>query len=268
MTNEVSIFALKSTLNEVKNVCPEISHSFIFGEDAQILAKDDDTDQTNAVQAADILNALVERADAVGGIESITFQTEKSRIHFACTNNLYTTTISSKESDEKFVKTLPQVLIPTVLRLVEVISKESLKDNFVEEKQPEPVEVAEVEEEAEEETPKEEIVAIEEETETKPFYPEPTATQFMIENIGGLLVPSDIVQIDNAVVIQWKDTYEDKKMTEVEIETLSGQTTRCKFKPIKGAEHNGKGVIRMPKKVQLALQASKGELIMVKPVVE
>src|SRR3990172_890040 len=105
MSNEVSVFALKSTLNEVKNVCPEISHSFIFGEDAQILAKDDDTDQTNAVQAADILNALIERADAVGGIESITFQTEKSRIHFACTNNLYTTTISSKESDEKFVKT-------------------------------------------------------------------------------------------------------------------------------------------------------------------
>ena len=267
MSNEVYAFALKSTLNEIKNVCPDISHSLIFEEGAKILVTDEDTNQTNAVQAADALNAIIEKADPIGGIESITIQTEKSRINLICTNGFYSATVASKESNEEYVNTLTKVLVPTVLKLVEKVGKESLADNFLEVEQPEPAaETEKVDEESEPNPPQEEIVPIDDEPE--PFIPEPMATQFMIENIGGLLVHSDTVNIDNAVILQWNDTYEDKKINEVEIETLTGQTTRCKFKPIKDAKHNGKGVIRMPKKIQLTLQASQGELVMVKPVVE
>jgi hypothetical protein len=62
--------------------------------------------------------------------------------------------------------------------------------------------------------------------------------------------------------------YGDKKIEEVDVETLNGKTTRCKFKPIKDSKHEGKGVIQMPEKIQLTLQTTKGGLVMVKPVVE
>jgi len=49
---------------------------------------------------------------------------------------------------------------------------------------------------------------------------------------------------------------------------LDGQTMRCKFKPIKDSKHEGKGIIQVPLKTQMILQTSKGELVMVKPVIE
>jgi hypothetical protein len=109
---------------------------------------------------------------------------------------------------------------------------------------------------------------IEPEVNPEPLLPEPPVNQFIVENLGGLLVPSDTVRIDSAVIVQWKDLYSDKKIEEVDVETLNGKTTRCKFKPIKGSKYEGKGIIQMPEKIQLTLQTTKGELVMVKPVVE
>jgi hypothetical protein len=286
MSNEEYAFALKSTLNEIKNACPDISHSFIFGEGATIIAKDEETNQQNAVQAANAIDKLNEQANEIGGIKTITIQTETDRVNIASTNDFYSVMISNVESEESTVNTINQVLIPTVLKITDKISKETLTNNFTEvEAQPELKPTIENEitealepEEKPQEPPEEENVTIDEEIETEPetepeidpdlFLPEPRATQFMIENLSGLLVSSDRVEIDNAVVLQWEDSYENKEITEVDIETLTGQTIRCKYKPIKDKKENGKGVIKMPKKIQLELQAHKGELVMVKPVVE
>jgi hypothetical protein len=76
------------------------------------------------------------------------------------------------------------------------------------------------------------------------------------------------VRIDNEVITQWNELYGDKKISEVTIETLSGKTTRCKFKQIKKSKDTGKGIIKMPEKIQLTLETSQGALVTVKPVVE
>jgi hypothetical protein len=65
----------------------------------------------------------------------------------------------------------------------------------------------------------------------------------------------------------WNDLYGDRKIQEVDLESLDGKAARCKFKPIKDSKYQGKGVIQMPDKIQLTLDASKGKLVMVKPVV-
>jgi hypothetical protein len=101
-----------------------------------------------------------------------------------------------------------------------------------------------------------------------PVLPEAPVTQVIVESIGGLLVKSDTVRIDNSIISRWNDLYGDKKIEEVDLEALDGKTTRCKFKPIKDSKYEGKGVIQMPEKIQLSLETSKGELVMVKPVVE
>lgn len=261
--------ALKSTLNEIKNVCPDISHSFIFGEGAIVITQDDETNQSSAIKAANTLNELITEAENIGGIKSITIQTEKNRVNLTATNDFYSTTIADKTVDRKYVTTLNQILIPTVIRLVDELNKEAPTNIILDTEQPEPTpETAENEKKTKKKQPKEEIVSIDEELEPELFFPEPTATQFIIENAGGLLIATDTVHIDNAVVLQWKDTYENKKITAVDIETLTGRTTRCKYKPIKGKKHNGKGIIKIPKKIQLTIQAQEGELVMVKPVVE
>jgi hypothetical protein len=98
--------------------------------------------------------------------------------------------------------------------------------------------------------------------------PEPPVSQLIVENLGGLLVPSDTVRIDNAVLTQWNELYNEREIGEVEIETFDGKSTRCKVKPIKDAKYEGKGIIQMPEKVQLTLEIKKGELVRVKPVIE
>jgi len=58
------------------------------------------------------------------------------------------------------------------------------------------------------------------------------------------------------------------KISEVEVEALNGKSTRCKVKQIKKSKDSGKGIIKMPEKIQLTLETASGELVTVKPVVE
>jgi hypothetical protein len=284
MNNEVYSFALKSTLQEIQNIIPDVSNSFIF-KDGKTIAKDEITSEKDINQTIDAFDAITEKADIIGGLEAVTIQSSKGRVNIASMSDFYLTTVSSQEADEKYVNTLTRVLIPTIVRLVEKIHPALLEDETLTtvepEPEPEPVadEVAEdVDEDTENnenempaeenETPEHEKEQAEPEVDPEPLLPDAPVTQLIVENIGGLLVPSDTVRIDNEIIAQWSDLYGDKKLREVNVETISGKTTRCKFKPTKNSKHSGKGVIGVPEKIQLTLETSKGELVMVKPVVE
>jgi len=280
MNNNVYAFALKSTLDEIQGACPDVSNTFIF-KDGKILAKGETTDENTANLTINAFDSITERAATMGGLETVTIQGAKGRVNITCMNDFYLTTVLSKKADEKYVNTLIQVLIPTVIKLVEKIHPISADDETLTvETEPAEEEAAEEEtestEEAENESVEEEETATtepieEEETpevDDEPLLPEPPVTQLIIENLGGLLVPSDTVRIDKAVITQWNDLYGDKKIEEVDLETLDGKTTRCKVKPIKNSKHKEKGIIQMPEKIQLTLEVTKGELVMVKPVIE
>jgi hypothetical protein len=286
MNNNVYAFALKSTLDEIQGACPDVSNTFIF-KDGQILAKGETTDEKTANRTINAFDSVTERADPLGGVETVTIQGANGRVSITCMNDFYLTTVLSKKADEKYVNTLIRVLIPTVIKLVEKIHPTSADDETLT-VEPEPAEKEAAEEETESAEDDENEPAEEEETATtepteeqetsaeeetpevddEPLLPEPPVTQLIIENLGGLLVPSDTVRIDKAVITQWNDLYGDKKIEEVDLETLDGKTTRCKFKPIKDSKHKEKGIIQMPEKIQLTLEVTKGELVMVKPVVE
>jgi len=282
MNNEVYSFALKNTLTEIQNVCPDVSNSFIF-KDGKILAKDETTTEKTVNHTIDAFNAITERADTIGGLETVTIQGTNGRVHIACMNDYHLTTISSKEADEKYVNTLTRVLIPIVLKLVEKIHPASTDDETLTTVYPEPVEddateeVADDAEDGENDLPAEETATtelneeqeqFELEVDPEPILPEPPVTQLIVENLGGLLVRSDTVRLDNEVITQWSDLYGDKKINEVDVEALNGKTTRCKVKQIKKSKDAGKGIIKMPEKIQLTLEITKGELVTVKPVVE
>jgi hypothetical protein len=271
MTDELCAFALKNTLNEIKNACPELTNAFILGPNAQIIAKDKNTRKETINRTAEAFNALAEKTEAIEGIGSITFQAATGHVNVDRVNGFYLTTVTSKEGDAKYVKVLALAAIPAVLKIMKKIHSVFPEDtdefNFREQEFPK--ETASRDEEATEETVEaanRELMP--QENEIDAFLPDPPVTQFMIESLGGIRRRSDTVRIENALILQWKDLFGDKKIRKVDVETLDGKTMRCKFKPIKDSKHEGKGIIQIPVKTLLILQASKGELVMVKPVIE
>ena len=302
MSNEVYAFALKSTLDEIQNACPDMTENFIF-KDGKLVAKDQNTKEEDATQTITAFDAITERVDTLGDVKTVTIRSAEGKVTIATTNDFYLTTVSSKEADEKYVNTLTRILIPIVIRLLEKIQPASADSEVITIDQPEPEEgdAAEITEEAidaaeevidetadeeidefedsetdqpeelEEETATTEsegIEQVEPELDTDPLLPEPPVTQLIVENLSGLLVPSDTVRVDQEVIKQWSELYGDKKIKEVEVEALNGKTILCKYKQIKKSKDAGKGIVKMPEKIQLTLETQQGELVTVKPIVE
>jgi len=291
MSNEVYALALKSTLQEIQNACPDVTNTFIF-KDGEILAKTKNTDKATAIQTIIDFNAMTERADILGGLEAVTVQGTEGKVNIAAMNDFNLTTVSSKQADEKYVNTLTRVLIPIVIKLVEEIQsalpetntndeatptlepepvEEEVTEEVVDEFEPEEVEAFQpeaVDEEAAMRKLYEEPEPIELEVDNEPLLPEPPITQLIVENLKGFRVPSDTIRIGQEVIDQWNELYSEKKIDEVEVEALNGKSTRCKYKEIKKSKDSGKGIVKMPEKIQLTLEIASGELVTVKPIVE
>jgi predicted regulator of Ras-like GTPase activity (Roadblock/LC7/MglB family) len=276
MDDEVYSFALKNALNEIRNVCPDITNAFMFREDGEIIAGDENTPEKTMVHVVDAFDGLLEKADAIGGVECITIEGTNGRVNVSCVQDVYLVTVTSRKADINYVNTIIRVLIPTVLRLLEKICPTPLKNNspvtetksasrirtVKEFEKPEPM--MEPAEEITKEEPEETLP----ETKPEPLLSEPPVNQLIVENLGGLLVPSDTVRIDSEILSQWENLYEGKKIEEVEIGTFDGKTLRCKVRSIKDSKYEGKGMIQLPEKVQLALEIKKGELVRAKPIIE
>ena len=260
--------ALQNIINEFKNISPEITNTFIFKKNREILASNETTTEDQIKKLIATFNNTTDLAETIGGIETLTIQGTDSQLNITSINNLYLATVSSRTADQKIVKTLTHVLVPTVVKLVEQIAPELSENKLPKTIQPQ-------------DKPIEEIVLPDEETEqnepipqsplsfsSEPFLPEPPVNQFMVEKIGGILVPADTVRVDNEVISKWNNLYDGKEIMQVNIQTLDGKTTTCKFKPIKEAKNNATGIIQIPEKILQALQTSKGKLVMVKPVIE
>lgn len=258
MDSEVYSSALKNALNEIRNVCPDITNTFMFKEDGEIIAGDENTPEKTIVRVVDAFDSILEKAEAVGGVECVTLEGSKGRVNVSCMDDIYLVTVTSRKADMNYVDTVTRVLIPTVLKLLEKICPTPLKSNS-------PLPKIEPVEEAVMEEPEEKVKP---EIKPKPLPSESPVNQLIVENLGGLLVPSDTVRIDSQILSQWEELYEGVKIEEVEIETFDGKTTRCKVRPIKDSKYEGKGIIQMPEKIQLALEIKKGELVRAKPTVE
>jgi len=271
MDNEVYSFALKSTLDEIRNVCPDIENSFMFKENGEIIARDESTPEKVIVQVVDAFDSITEKADAIGGVECMTIECNKGSVNVICIDDLYLVTVTSTKADLNHVNIATRVLIPTVLKLLEKIHPAPLKKERAlptSEARPEIPAAEEAEEPAEvsgEEPKKEEV---EEPLESEPSLPEPSANQLIVEDLQGFLVPSDIVRIDSETLSEWEKLYDDRRIEEVEVETFDGKSTQCKVIPIKDWKYEGKGIIRMPEKIQITLEIKKGELVRVKPIIK
>ncbi len=275
MSDEIYAFALKSTLNEIQSVCPDIKNAFMFKEDGEILAGDANTPEETIVKVVNAFDGVFEKANAINSVEGIILQGTKGKMIISSMKDFYLVTVTTDKADMKYVNTVTRVLIPTILKLVDALNPASLKNNPPSEPKPEMEnEGLRLGVEESREQPTEEHLTNESsepfapETKFEPVLPDAPVNQLIVENLGGLLVPSDTVRIDNETLLQWAELYGNRKIEEVEIQTFDGKIARCKVKPTKEPKFEGKGIVQMPEKIQLVLEIKKGELVRVKPVIE
>ena len=302
MNSTIYASALKNTIGEIKKICPEVSETFVF-KDSDIIAKTDSSSKKTLDQAILALNSIEKEAKTVCGIKSIRIEGKKGKINLTKMEKFNFATVLTNEADEKYVNTLTRVLVPTVIKLVDNIQlnlpkievenkeppepvKETLKTiekiqdtlndlpvnevpivELIEVPASEKIQIAEEIQdtelpkiESQDETPK---IILEDET----FLAEPPVTQLIVEKLSGLLVSSDTVRIDKEIIEKWSELYEGKKIEMLYVENINGKNTQSKFRNIKSSKYAGKGVIRIPEKIQFALETSKGELVTIKPVI-
>ncbi|MGD0029233.1 MAG: hypothetical protein ABSC91_09865 [Candidatus Bathyarchaeia archaeon] len=285
MDDELYSFALKNTLDEIRNLCPDITNAFMFKEDGEIIASDEITPQQSIVHVIDDFDRLLEKAETMGGIEQITIEGSKGRVNVSHMNNNYLVTITSQSADKNYVNMISRVLFKTVVKLLDKISPAALRNNLTEpepelqtviEKNAETTEQNDNEPEIKEAEPSEQPNNEPEIKEAEPAEPstnpeaasaETMANQFMVEDLQGLLVKADTVRVDEATLQQWQQLCDDQRIEEVEIETFTGQSMRVKIKPIKDQKQEGKGIVQMPQKIQQMLEIRKGELVKLKPII-
>jgi predicted regulator of Ras-like GTPase activity (Roadblock/LC7/MglB family) len=263
---EASSTALQTIIREFKNISPELTSAFIFQKDGKILASTEALTEDQAKRLGDAYNDIADQAEVIGGLEALTIQGVGSQLSITSMNNCYTVAVSSLAADEKVIKALTCVIVPTVMKLLDQISPALPSNQLFDIEKSEIKQVEETVQPAEEPTPMEPVPDVPDVT-SEPIFPRPPVNQFMVEKLEGLLVASDTVRVDKDVVAKWRDLYGDKEITQVNVETLEGKAVICKFKPMKEADGNAKGIIKIPERILQILETGEGKLVIVKPVI-
>ena len=256
LTDETRSFALETTLNEIRNACPNVQASFLLDKEANIIARDSETSEADVEQISELLDAMLEKADAIGGLNALVIEGSKGNVHLSSIEDMYLTLVAPKKTDMENLQTIPRVLIPTVIKILDTLPTSP--------KRPIPKIPVTEPEKMEEDEPEEEDEIDEE---TSDIENELSSTQLIVESYSGLWVRGDTVQISKQVAETLQDALHGKEVDLVEVETFNGRSSQFKVKTLDDSKIEGR-IIRIPEKGCHTLKVEKGELVRVKPIAE
>jgi len=258
MNEEAYSIAFKNTLTEIKNVCPDITWSFIFTKNGAIYAEDEQSNNPATEKAVHSLQTLVEKTPAVGGLDNLLINGDDGNVYVSNIEDMYLVIGTSKDADIPFLRSITSVIFPTVLKLLDniVAGPTPLKP----EPSP-PKEKEKIPEFVSAEPSKEPLPEPSEEPSSVPLQ------QLIVDKLSGLIVRSDTVQVDKEILKRWGAILNTKDVGEVEIESFAGKTVQCKVKSITDSKLEGRGLIRIPEKTCQTLEVRRGELVRVKPFI-
>lgn len=262
MDEELRLFVLKNTLDEIRKTYPYVEGMFILDEIGQIIASNASISEKDIAKTMETFGKTITKASIIGGVENLTIEGAKATANISKLNDLYLVTVAPESPNHAQMIAVSRILILTALDLLEKITPALTPGNIprTETKQTktETEDANAVPQEMPSQLPTREM---------KPKN-EITACQFIVENVKGLFIKSDTAYIDKEVLTKWKETCKDKAFERVEIETFNGKTIQCKVKPIRDSKRATKGLIQVPEKILNALEIKKGELIKIKPIIE
>ena len=254
---------LQKVIGEFKNISPDIVSAFVFKKNGDINASNEASSEDQIKKLITTFNNISNQAEFIGDVQALTIQGVDRQLRIDCINTRYIATVYSIGSDQGVVQALTHVIVPTVTDLIDQVTPQAFPT--------EPQQIIDLQDEPNEqevfplyqpivEVSASSLLSLE------PPLPDPPANQLLVEKIGGLLAPSDTVQIDSGVIAKWSDLFEGRRITQLRIETLEGRAITCKFRALK-ASGKAKGIIQIPEKILQALQTSKGNLVIIKPVI-
>lgn len=320
MNDEAYNNALKNALTEIKNVYNDLNWSFILTQDGTVLSSEDNAADTNITKTVESFQALMEKANAIGGLANMLINGENGKIYASSINDMYLIAGLSKNADLVYFRAMTNAVLPTVMKILDNIASSDLTPppltptpfkptpiptpSFSYPPPPKPTPVTpvshvpnitptvsefKIENEEEKEKEADEFKEFRFPTKTEesqeehpslgPSKPQTTETesdqtaetvpsqQLIVDRFGGLMVKSDQVQLDEDVLKRWSTLLNGTAINEVEIESFSGKSLKCKVKIITDSKLEGRGLIRIPEKACQSLEVRRGELVRVKPAV-
>ena len=259
---EADATPLQAIIEEFRNISPEITDAFMFNTNGEIIARSEPKTTDRAKKSIFSFNDVNEKAEVIGGIETLSIQAADSQLNVVTISNRYLATVYSRAANPKVVKALTTVIVPTVVKLIDELASEVSEPEL---------NLKKSEEENAGQTTCPKVAPDQNKSlrlNSELTFPDPPLNQFMVEEIQGSFLPSGVVRIDAELVEKWVSLYGEKLITHVQIETLEGKAVICKYKPMKESNPNVKGIVQIPEKVLQALQTSKGKLVIIKPVVK
>jgi len=293
MNEEILSIALRNALIEIKNALTDINWSFILTNNGTVITSEEDAVDPNMAKAASSFQSLAEKAGPIGGLDNMLITGEKGMVYMSSVNDLYLVAGLAKNTDLVYFRTITGAVLPTILKVLDSVTSLSPSPTLsptpfkpttpipyppakpaLERPIPSELRIEEEEKAAEEEYPQAEEA--EEPEALEPSKPERTeaprqledvpSQQLIVDKFSGLMVKADTVQLDADILKRWSALLDVKEIEEVDIETFSGKTARCKTKLISDSKLEGRGLIRIPEKTCQLLDVRRGELVRVKPV--
>jgi hypothetical protein len=197
---------LQTVLDEFKILSPETTNVLIFKNNGQTIANTQATTEDQTKKLIDNFGSISIQAQSIGGIECLTIHTCDSQLNITAMGNLYLATVSSHEANQEIVKSLTQVVVPTIALFVNKLESSNSENRPQQTIQLKELSIEEIALPLEDEKPKIEPIP-ETQPPFEPFMPKTPVNQFMVEKIGGILVQADTVRIDNEIITQWSDLY-------------------------------------------------------------
>ncbi len=252
--------AINTVLAEFKTLSPDITSSFVFKANGEAIAQ---TQTATPEQTQTIITQLssLTHAQCIGGVKNLIIRDVSTQLTVTAVEDVFLATVSRRTSDEKVVRSLTRVVVPLVIRLaLDAECRQNPEEPAIHTPK---MDASVLNIEA---SPTESALQL---SPAKEVYVQKSLmSQLMIEKISGLLVPSDTVRIDSEVIANWQEVCGDSPFSQVCVETLEGKRVICKFKPQKDAKPGGKGLILVPEKLIQALGSDRGQLVLVKPILE
>ncbi len=256
---------IQTIIDEFKTLSPETTMVLIFKNNGQTIANTQATTEDQTKNFILSFCSIAHQAQTIGGIESLTIQAANSQLCITNIDSLFLATVSSHAVNQKILKSLTQVVVPTVVKLIDQTASLPPENPFPQPVQLEKPQLEETSFHLEDEPTVEPIA--EPQLLCEPVLPTTPVSQFMVEKIGGILNPSDLVRIDREIITKWIELYNGELIQMVNIETLDGKKTTCEFRAIRDPKSNAKGIIQIPEKILRTMQAENGQLVLVKPVI-
>lgn len=127
MTEDVYVTALKSTLTEIKNICPDVGRSFLFTEDGTVITGDGEADNATLDRTVHFFQNLAEKAGVINGLNALSINGEKGKLYISHVDNMYLALTTSPNTDPTYLHLIVNVIVPTILKLLKTVAPTPLK---------------------------------------------------------------------------------------------------------------------------------------------